>query len=203
MHVHINHCFCTDPCWGGDNYWSRYMVVIERHVDYRHKPKLEVNEAVSVALDPNNFEEDWRNLLELKDVWDQKKYEDAKKRYAEVVTKKRYPDMSKKEIEEQVEHHAKFEGTLRNTPHLKQEVIDWLNENVADNKQDKDQPQGWCMGTEFYRGRDQFGLTLWFYRRGDAMKFIKEWSSHTKPTTYFDYFKEIYKELIDGKLTKC
>ena len=43
-------------------------------------------------------------------------------------------------------------------------------------------------------------LTLWFLRRRDAMKFIKEWSTHKKPTTYCNYFKDDRRTLVNGKL---
>lgn len=185
MHIHINHCFCTDPCWGGEPYWSRYMVSVEKVVDYRHK---KVN-----ALDSDE-EEDWNDILEFKDVWDQTEYENSKKLFSEIIKE------GEKNRTERIERHAEFDGMLRNVPHLKQEVIDWLNLNVKDNQ--KDQSKGWCMGTDTYNGSDKLSFTLWFYRRRDALKFIREWSSHTKPTTYFDYFKDIYKELIDGKLVK-
>ena len=92
-------------------------------------------------------------------------------------------------------------ATKSEVPSLKKEVVDWLNENIKDNLKDKDQPQGWCVGNDSYRSTSHCQLNLWFYRRGDAMKFIKVWSSHQKPTTYLDYFKDIYKELVDGKLT--
>lgn len=86
---------------------------------------------------------------------------------------------------------------------LKPEVEQWLIDNVEDNKSASHKGEkGWCMGDDEYRAHDMLSLTLFFYRRRDAMKFIKEWSSHRKPTTYLNYFKDDYRELVDGKLTK-
>jgi len=93
---------------------------------------------------------------------------------------------------------------IKNVPFLKQEVIDWLNENVKDNQSSSCKGEkGWCMGNDEYRSTgSSLELTLFFYRRSDAMKFIKRWSVHKKPTTYLNYFKDDYKELKDGKLVK-
>jgi hypothetical protein len=85
-------------------------------------------------------------------------------------------------------------------PNLAPKVIEWLNENVLDSSSDKKQPQGWAIGNEDYRANSHNSITLWFIRRGDAMKFIKEWSVHKKPTTFLNYFKDDYRELHEGKL---
>jgi hypothetical protein len=88
---------------------------------------------------------------------------------------------------------------------LRPEVMKWLEENVEDMKgndyKDGDR-KGWCVGNHDYRSHDSRSLTIFFRRRRDAMKFIKTWSSHKKPTTYLNYFKSDYRELVDGKLVK-
>ena len=92
---------------------------------------------------------------------------------------------------------------MRSLPCLKQEIIDWLDENVQDNNSRyTESDKSWCMGNDEYRSHDHSSVTLFFYRRSDAMKFIKRWSVHKKPTTYLNYFKDDYRELVNGKLIK-
>ena len=76
----------------------------------------------------------------------------------------------------------------RDTMVLNDKVFKWLLKNVKNNA--KDGTKGFCVGTDAYND-----FYIFFYRRSDAMKFIKRWSSHKKPTTYFDYFKGIRREL--------
>lgn len=94
--------------------------------------------------------------------------------------------------------------SLRGTPCLKPEVIEWLNENVKDStdKAMKHQPQGWAIGTDEYRLNGSSDLAIWFLRRRDAMKFIKHWSTFKKPTSYYNAFHYDKRKLIDGKLVK-
>jgi hypothetical protein len=76
---------------------------------------------------------------------------------------------------------------------LKPEVIEWLNKNVADIRGEN--PKGWCVGSHAYQMRDGHSVNIWFARRKDAFNFIRTFSIYKKPTTYFDYFKEIRREL--------
>lgn len=55
--------------------------------------------------------------------------------------------------------------------------------------------KGYAVGTDNYNKNVGEGFSLWFYRRSDAMKFIKTWSQYRIPTTYFDYFRDIRKEI--------
>lgn len=77
---------------------------------------------------------------------------------------------------------------------FKEEVLVWLHENVADTK-DKKQPKGWCVGSDNYLQRGDSSINVWFVRKSDALAFIEKFSFYKKPTTYFDYFKGISKEL--------
>lgn len=92
-------------------------------------------------------------------------------------------------------------------PSLKPEVMKWLEDNVEPPKSKRDydaQPHGWCIGDVDYRLGSRKNFTIWFYRRNDALKFIKQWSFYKKPTTYLNYFKNDYQELnvISNKLEK-
>ncbi len=77
------------------------------------------------------------------------------------------------------------EWAMVDCPALKPEIIEWLEENI---KPQKDGEPGWAMGNDDYRSTVDYTLTLWFTRKNDARKFIREWSSFGKATSYFDYF---------------
>lgn len=171
MHVHINHCFCTAPNCGGEPYWSRYMVVIRKTLSYDPKAKIE---------------EDWKNLLDKVPFLDEERYQWNKDSpFFNHLTDKELRDLS-----------------MGHTQRLKPEVFSWIEKNVEDTKENgRKGENGFCVGTDSYNHRSYSDFTIWFYRRSDAMKFIKTWSVYKKPTTYFDYFKEIRKE-IDFKTMK-
>lgn len=170
MHVHINHCFCMDPNWGGEPYWSRYMVAIQDKLSYDPKAKKE---------------EDWINLTGEHSFFDQEQYD----RYKDGKFFKGYSD--------EMLHDMCKSTTRRLAP----KVWEWLEKNIEDTKENgRKGEKGFCVGTDAYNHRNN-DFTIWFYRRSDALKFIKTWSVYKKPTTYFDYFKEIRKE-IDFKTQK-
>jgi len=60
---------------------------------------------------------------------------------------------------------------------LKQEVIDWLNENVKDStvKIRKDMPQGWMIYDPM-RVYETTQVTVFFLRKSDALAFVLRWS---------------------------
>lgn len=126
--------------------------------------------------------EDCKNLLETKEGFDEERWQI----YCSMTEEKNW---SKEELE------SRREWCKKEFKVLKPEVIEWLKDNVADNLKDKDQPKGWCIGSDAYQMRDGHSVNIWFYRRKDALNFIRTFSVHKKPTTYFDYFKEIRKEL--------
>lgn len=176
MHVHINHMFCTDPCWGKSDtmYWCKYLVAVERigkDKTYHDTP-----------------EEDWTNLTVKVNYFDEEEY----KRLLTFSSTKGMSD-------EDIRRWATKKIHIFNP-----EVIQWLNENVKDRRGEPEYPQGWCIGSEDYHARESLSISIFFHRRSDAMAFIKEWSVYKKPTTYFDYFRGIYKELNleTGKLVK-
>lgn len=94
----------------------------------------------------------------------------------------------------------------RYTINIKPEVLAWLEENVEDMKgkdySNEENKKGWCIGDKEYRSHDHLAITVFFRRRRDAMKFIKTWSTHKKPTTYLNYFKSDRRKLVDGRLVK-
>lgn len=74
-------------------------------------------------------------------------------------------------------------------------VLNWLRANVAD-RDNPEQPQGWCIGSTRYRAADSHtSQTVFFHRKSDAMAFIKKFSKYKKPTNYCQYFTDVRKKL--------
>ena len=158
MHLHINHMFCTRPCWGKEAYWCRYLVSIERNdgKDYHDEP-----------------EKDWLNLTEQFDYYDEERYRENR------------GFASLKNITDDVLKQMAIKKARR----LKPEVLEWLNNNVKERK-DEDYTQGWCCGNEDYLAFNSMSISIFFHRKAEALAFIKHWSVHKKPSSFFDYFKQ-------------
>ena len=91
-------------------------------------------------------------------------------------------------------------NTIIVVPTLKTNVIKWLK-NVRPPVDDREEQfEGWAMGNDEHRGRNLHHLNIWFYRRRDALNFIKEFSVHKKPTAYYDSFADVRKILFAGKM---
>lgn len=75
---------------------------------------------------------------------------------------------------------------------LKPEVFDWLEENV---KNQSKKLKGWCCGNKEYNSHSSEGFSLFFYRRRDALNFIKTWSVHKKPTETYNQNTYVNKVL--------
>ena len=181
--------YCSRSNWDSNAFCTSYMISIDKFDGRSEFPSYKVED------------EDWKTLLEFKDnFWCQDVYDEHMARFASDA----YKSKERKSTPEQNERFAKFDATKYGVPFLNQEVIDWLNENVMDAAKPYEQPaNGWCMGDDSYRASgSSMDFALFFHRRKDAMAFVKRWSVHKKCTTYFDYFKEIRKELIGDKLVK-
>jgi hypothetical protein len=127
-------------------------------------------------------EKDWA-LLEKHRLFDPVRYDDLKELYEpKNLDTSRLKDIS-----------------YTTTKRLKPTVFSWLVENVKDNA--RDEGKGFCVGTDEYNKDCCDSFTIFFYRRSDALNFITRWSVYKTPTTYFDYFREIRKE-IDFKTMK-
>ena len=162
---------------------ATYMVSVEKWPDYD----------VTVPHNKQTISSDWLAVIAEVEYMSQVEYD----RYVEIFSSMAKKDPAVNFTEDQIRSMS-----MRSTPEPRPEVMAWLHENVADVR-DADQPQGWCIGNHAYRSRGGAGeLTFWFRRRRDAMAFIRRWSVHGKPTTYLNYFKDDYRELRDGKLTK-
>lgn len=135
----------------------------------------------SLELDP-----DWKTLIDVIDVMDtekQARYLEQGLNYVSAVFKTQCPS-------------------------LKPEVLAWITDIVTPPKSPADykfDQWGWAMGSDSFRLHNPTQFELWFYRRSDAMAFIRKWSIHKKPTSYFNYFSGHRWELdANGKrqLTK-
>jgi hypothetical protein len=124
---------------------------------------------------------DCQNLLMEKEAFDEDRWQSMQGFFAE----QGYSP-------ERIEQHKAFYNKKYKV--LKPEVLEWLANNVP-NVKDAKQPQGWCVGSDTYQMSGSTDVAIWFARRKDALNFIRTFSVHKKPTTYFDYFKEIRKEL--------
>lgn len=93
----------------------------------------------------------------------------------------------------------------RCTNNLRQEVIDWLNENIKDTSKPyggNKTTKAWCIGNYRYRCTDSSSsFSIFFQRKKDAMAFIKRWSKWEKPINYCQYFTDVRKklDLVTGK----
>jgi hypothetical protein len=159
--------FCTRPNWGGEAYLCRFLVTIER-----------IGKGKTYHDEP---EQDWTNLTEKFEYFDEEDYNRSIEAHKDNTSKVVNKDFLRR-------------WSTKRGSRLKPEVIKWLNENIKD-RDDKEHPKGWCCGDEAYLATNSLSISLFFERRSDAMAFIKRWSVYDKPTTYFDYFREIRKEL--------
>jgi hypothetical protein len=123
-------------------------------------------------------EEDWTNLIDKIDGHlNVKEYQNLKNNS---------PDMDDESLKSMA---------TRPTYRLNKEVLEWLTENVKDIAKGVYAGKGWCIGSDDYNANSSLKFSIFFRRRRDAMNFVKVWSSYKKPVTYFDYFKDIRKEL--------
>lgn len=75
---------------------------------------------------------------------------------------------------------------------LNPDVLEWLHQNVADSPAGI---KGWDIGSAEYRSHNSTSISIFFYRKKDAMAFIKQWSQYKKPIRYTQYFTDVRKKL--------
>jgi hypothetical protein len=176
MHYHSNHCWCSQSNWNDEGYSARHTVDIQKHTG-----------STIDDIDP-----DWTSNVYITKEVDERRFENNKRSFAK---------LSKEYSDDEIRSFS-----LETVPNLNDEVVAWLNENVADVKRDdygNGTMKAWAMGNQEYRQSGySMELAIWFQRKKDAMNFIKRWSVHKKPTTYCNYFKDDRRKLIDGKLVK-
>jgi len=177
--------WCSKSNWDGKNYDSTHTVTLKKYIDY---------DILLPAID-QKIDYDWNNCIVEKNVLN----DSLKHQFLEhIKLGATYPNQ--KTIDFAVKEYA-----TRKCPDLTPQIYEWLEQHVtpSTDKDRADNPMGWCIGHEQYRMNDAVAeFTIWFLRRRDAMKFIKRWSIHGKPTTFMNYFKDQKKKLIDGKLVE-
>lgn len=118
--------------------------------------------------------QDWTDLIEEHDFFNKRKYE-------QMTIKDRHSEELMQEF------------STESTNRLKPEVLKWLNDNIKD--RDDENKKGWCVGSDSYNANMGISFAIFFHRQTDAMKFIKTWSVHKNPLTWFNYFDNIRKKL--------
>lgn len=78
------------------------------------------------------------------------------------------------------------------TKRLTNPVMEWLKENVKDTSKGE---KGWCVGSDEYNKLDCLTFSLFFYRRKDALNFIRTWSIYKKPTEMYNQNTNVLKKL--------
>ena len=187
MHYHQNHSWCYNSHWDDKIFHTRHMVGVDRQIRIKEYDSF------------NDTDIDWNNLI----IQDKAVNKEQRKFLEDMKDNHEIGESTSKWTDELLDKMS-----LREYPSLKPEVMKWLEDNVLPPKSKRDfdeQPYGWCIGNVDYRltGSGN-GLTIWFYRRNDAMKFIKEWSFYKRPTTYLNYFNDDWREMDfeTGKLVK-
>lgn len=160
--------YFTNHSWCSDSNWGG-------HYDCRYIITIDRIPKGKTYYD--SPEKDWVNLVESRMFFDKEEYDSLKSFYKDKYSESDLKRMSQKK-----------------TYTLKKEVREWLKSNIKDRKGEEIN-KGWCIGSDRYNSDSGISIRVFFHRRVDALNFIKEWSEYKKPTTYFDYFKDIRKEL--------
>jgi len=193
MTYHTNHCWCN-KCNHNDEHFNGEVMVyfgedlstnfIDEHFDHKNP-----------IPDP-----DFKRLTEKKPFFDEENFQMRMKYF-----KEKGEFLTKEEEDKEREKEKKF--MMSETVTLKQEVIDWLEENIEDNKDTTEKTpinerKAWCIGNDEYNSRQSYNITVFFARQKDALNFIKKWSIYKKPTFYFDYFHDDHREMDIKEIVK-
>lgn len=167
MKLLVGDFYCRKPLnkFEKKMYECRYLV----HIPYFLSPDME---SVNANID---VETDIKNLID---------------EYVEFCNHDRIKRLIAKGHDKE---YAKQACSSDFTSRLKPHVIQWLDDNIEDRKDDT-YPKGYCVGNDDYN-KNQEDFVIFFHRRNDAIKFIKEFSVHKKYTVYSDSFKNVRKIL--------
>lgn len=203
MRYHSNHCWCSNSCWDNKTIDGEVIVVIEKDLN-----TYSIDKYKNEIKDP-----DWENLIEYKEVFSQTKYDEQIemfKNFAEKLiesseeSKNKFLDENG-ELKQEIKVIAK-EIATKNVPIIKQELLDWLNENIKDQKSfDEDDEEIYVKGWAIYSletlvNESKNNFNIFFARQIDALKFIHQFSIFKEPTIYFDYFKDESSEISTDKI---
>lgn len=187
MTYHANHSWCSNSNWDNKMFDSEVMVYFGQKIT-----RTDIME----SYNQNNMENlnkiknpDFYNLTEIKHVIHKKEYDFIKK----IITSKN-PNITEEELN--IELKAEKDFYTESIYILKKEVVDWLNENIKDENEEK----CWCVGNDEYIINDYNKITIFFKREFDALKFIRTWSIFKEPVFYFDYFSDDRRNMDLNKL---
>ena len=187
MRYFTNHSWCSESCWDNKCFNSEVIVSIKEFIDTDR-----------ISCYKNKLQNpDWNNLIEIKkDCFDEKAYNNHLN-FVETY-KKNYKD-------EEITFSLTKSDFIKENRYLKQEVIDWLNENIKNKLgSNKNTPledkKGWAIGNDAYRLTDHSQLNIFFDRQIDALKFIRKFSIFKEPTNYFDYFEDTCADMEPEKI---
>jgi len=187
MTYHTNHCWCSDSIYNGNSYDAEVMVTIYPYA-----------RDMSVLKDNNLYhiiDMDWKKLVDITPYFDDIEYKEVYDRILE-ISKKHSREVTIKDIEDDARERCE-----KTTVSLKNNVIDWLNNNIPNNfiGITKDSPiediKAWGVGSPKYNSHSIDEITVFFSRQIDALRFIEKWSCYEKPTFYFDYFNDERREM--------
>ena len=155
--------YLKNHCWCRDSNWGG-------HYDC----------CIIVSIDgyDEHDEEDYEKMFVTQSHFSQKQY-DANKR---VFTSMDY----------ELEEEKLLSASMTEISLPSDEVMDWLQENVADGKSGE---KMWCIGSKEYIATDGGSFSFFFQRRKDAMAFIARFSKWKKPVNYCQYFTDVRKTL--------
>lgn len=156
--------YLQNHCWCSDSNWGG-------HYDCRHIVTIKCYD---------EYEYDWNQVIdESAEEWfDEEAFNRMKSYFLE---KGHDEDMLKGAF-------------VKEVPNLRQDILSWLAENVADRK-DPECEKGWCIGSNDYRSSEVTSFSVFFHRRKDAMAFIRNFSQYKKPVHYCQYFSDVRKKL--------
>ena len=139
---------------------------------------------VSLTSYVESDKEDWDNIINPK----RSKYFDEEMYTLSVEALKKFSDKL-------INPEFLKDSYHRDVMGLREHVYQWLVDNVKD-RNDKEQPKGWCIGSDAYTSGDSCSsYAIFFHRKSDAMKFIKTFSKWKKPVNYCQYFSDVRKTL--------
>lgn len=170
MTYHTNHCTCFYSHWNNESFHGEVMVYFNKFIsnDILDDNKLKVED------------KDYLNLVIQRKIFNKTKYEEFMDYYKEENI------IISKEEEEDKKNLFTY-----NVDSLKPEVLQWLNDNIQDNKENE---KMWCVPNDDNLERYQ-GVIIFFGRQIDALKFINTFSIYKQPTFYFDYFRGERKDI--------
>ncbi len=194
MTYHTNFSWINRSIWENESFSGVVAVYFGKYIT---QTKV-MPESFSNIINP-----DWNNLVQETIFYDENKYQ-RRLDMLEAVTKHK---LNLEEIDKTSEEYLKEmeelkEDSYSKTNTLKDEVIDWLNNNVKNKKNVREntplnEKKGWGIGNLEYNSKDSNNMFIVFERQLDALKFIRKFSIFKEPLFYFDYFNDREKKYMD------